>query len=116
MIRSVLRLVPRDALEVLRLYADRRVLDRAIAQPGCRSVDIGIVQAERAVICITAEWDSAEDYHRWSANDSRAADVDHLAPLLGEAIQPATLIEISERRTRDDLTVSPNVHTDRREA
>ncbi|WP_180357958.1 putative quinol monooxygenase [Streptomyces sp. NP160] len=97
MITSVLQLSARPGSEqaVDDLYAERGVLDRSRAFPGCRGAVLlrtveGTLAAGSATHVVIAQWDDEAAYAAWVADPWRNEVGAALAPLLdGDAVPPA---------------------------
>ncbi|MEH3076688.1 putative quinol monooxygenase [Quadrisphaera setariae] len=97
MITSVLQLSARPGSEqaVDDLYAERGVLDRSRAFPGCRGAVLlrtveGSLASGSATHVVIAQWDDEAAYAAWVADPWRNEVGDALAPLLdGDAAPPA---------------------------
>lgn len=64
-------------------YAENRVLERALAFPGCRAAELlRSVDDSPATHLVTADWDTAADYGRWVADPWRASLSEGLTALL----------------------------------
>lgn len=88
MIRSVLALRAAQGKAGLleEFYRDHAILARAREFPGCQSA--ALLRATAGVSAthlVIADWDAAEDYHRWVADPWRAAVSRQLAALLDTA-------------------------------
>ena len=83
-----------DAQGILAFYAERRIVERSLRQPGCRQVDVGVRHPDRGAVVVTAVWDSPAAYKGWLANPARAADVSDLLPLLAGPLESATRFDL----------------------
>lgn len=115
MIRSVLALRARNgqAEAIEDLYRERGVLDRAVRFRGCRAATLLRCTGDGpGTHLVIADWDDADAYRRWVADDWRAAVSAELAPLLeinaGEpligGLYEPVIADGTDRHTSEELS------------
>lgn len=84
MIRTALHLFPKEGCgdALLKVFAERRVLSRAAAIPGCISIEVQTLLPNSEEVLVTALWRSERDYQTWLQCDGRAEDAVLMAALL----------------------------------
>lgn len=97
MIRSLLRMKVKPGREraFAALFEERQIPERAMAIPGCLSVELSIIDAGE--ILSTALWASPEAYQGWLNSPGRVDDIAALLPLLAnvpDAVSPSEICEI----------------------
>ena len=111
MIRTVLRLraVPDRADQVVKLYAEHGILDRARAFGGCQ--DAWLLRetgGDDATFLVMADWDAVEDYQRWVADPWRADVSRRLADLLDPEADEPTVGSVLELVPTGPSATSPS--------
>jgi quinol monooxygenase YgiN len=87
MIRTQLHLTTRPGLvpDVLDFYADRGILARSLAHPGCLAAEIRVPLPLRDCVVVSAVWESEPAYRSWVENPERASAATELNALLDHA-------------------------------
>ncbi|PRB43438.1 hypothetical protein CQ020_07890 [Arthrobacter sp. MYb23] len=87
MIRTQLPLKTRPGLVqgVLDFYADRGILARSLAQPGCLAAEIRVPLPVQDYVVVSAVWESESAYQSWVGNPERATAAKDLNALLDNA-------------------------------
>lgn len=104
LIRTQLTLKPHPGRvqDVLDFFANRGILTRSLAQPGCLATEIRVGLTHRDSVVISAVWESGAAYQAWINNPHRANDAVELAPMLNHPnglLGEAELSAIHEYRT-----------------
>ncbi|MCP1413863.1 antibiotic biosynthesis monooxygenase [Paenarthrobacter sp. A20] len=84
MIRTQLHLKTRPGLvqDVLDFYADRGILARSLAQPGCLAAEIRVPLHFQDCVVVSALWESGTAYQSWVENPERDSAAKELIALL----------------------------------
>ena len=84
MIRSVLYLSarPGGVDDIVALYRDEQILEKAMRQEGCLGAELQVPREEGAPLLVTALWRDAAAYDAWVANPIRKTTAPALAALV----------------------------------
>jgi heme-degrading monooxygenase HmoA len=112
MIRSVLHLKPamNRGPDVVRFFRDRRIVERALAFPGCLGVEIQTLLPDEDEVLVMGLWETAGHYQAWLDLAERSQDgaqMQHLLLDKDEAIGAAKLYQVTISARRGDQVFPP---------